>query len=63
MYQEEVEIALTEPELRALDKLVEEGIYMDRQEAMRDALRRLFQFYGIEPFTDKGIKSKKVARA
>ena len=31
---------------------------MDPQDAIRDALRRLFQFHGIEPFADKGVDLK-----
>ena len=34
----------------ALDELVETGIYMDRQVAMRAALRLLFRLHKIEPF-------------
>ncbi len=33
-----------------LDHLVEEGLYMERQEAIRAALRLLFRFHGPEPF-------------
>ena len=36
-----------------LDRLVEMGIYLDPQEAIRDSLRRTFRAYGLEPFTDK----------
>ncbi len=50
MKKKEVELIVTAPYLRALDSLVEEGIYMNRQTAIRDALRRRFQFYKIEPF-------------
>ena len=63
MIKKEVQTTLTTPYLQALNNLVEKGIYLAPQVAIREALRRLFQFYGIEPFTDKGIKSKKVARA
>ena len=36
-----------------LHSLVEMGIYLDPQEAIRDSLRRTFRAYGLEPFTDK----------
>ncbi len=49
-------LTLTKVYVDALDQLVEEGLYMEHQEAIRAALRRLFQFYGLEPFTDKGAE-------
>jgi Arc/MetJ-type ribon-helix-helix transcriptional regulator len=44
-------VTLTDPFLNALDRLVKEGLYIDNQDAIRDALRRLFQYHGIDPFT------------
>ena len=41
---------LTKPYLDALDRLVQEGVYINRRELVKDALRRLFRHYGIEPF-------------
>ena len=49
-------LLLTGPYLDALEQLVEKGIYLEHQVAIRDALRRLFQFHGIESFSDKGAK-------
>ncbi len=43
-------LTLTEPFVKALDELVEEGIYLEPQDAIRDALRILFRLQGIEPF-------------
>ncbi len=43
-------LTLTEPFLSALDRLVEEGIYLEHQVAIRDALRILFRLHGIAPF-------------
>ncbi len=40
----------------SLDCLVEMGVFLDPQDAIRDSLRRTFRVYGIEPFTDKGAK-------
>jgi len=43
-------VTLTRPYLKALNCLVNKGIYMDHQDGIRDALRRLFQYHGIKPF-------------
>ena len=51
-----VSLTLTKVYIDALDQLVEEGIYMEHQDVIRAALRLLFQFHGIEPFTDKGAE-------
>lgn len=47
-------MTLTTPYIEALDSLVEEGLYMDHQDVIRHALRRLFQYHGIESFTKNG---------
>ena len=44
-------VTLTTAYVRALDRLVEEGLYIDHQDAIRDALRRLFEYHGLEPFS------------
>jgi len=46
-------VTLTATYIGALDRLVEEGLYIDHQDAIRDALRRLFQYHGIEAFSEK----------
>jgi Arc/MetJ-type ribon-helix-helix transcriptional regulator len=46
-------VTLTAAYIGALDRLVEEGLYIDHQDAIRDALRRLFQYHGIEAFSEK----------
>ena len=48
--EKRISVTLTGPYLEALDRLVQEGVYADSAEAVRDALRRLFRHYGIEPF-------------
>lgn len=45
-----VSVTLTKPYVDALDRLVEDGVYVVRGEAVKDALRRLFRHYGVEPF-------------
>lgn len=52
-------LTLTEPYLDATERLVREGVYVDRAEVIKDALRRLFRHYGIEPF---GAEEPKEAR-
>ena len=49
-------MTLTPVYVEALDQLVEEGIYLEHQGAIRDALRILFKFHGIESFIDKGAE-------
>lgn len=46
-----VSIQLTEPYIKCLNTLIEKGIFNERQDAMREALRSLFQKHGLEPFT------------
>lgn len=42
--------SLTKPYLDALEGLIQKGVYVDRAEVIKDALRRLFRHYGIEAF-------------
>ncbi len=49
-------VTLTSIYAEALDRVVDEGLYLDPQGAIRAALMRLFQFHGIAPFTDKGAE-------
>ena len=49
-------VTLTEPYIAALNRLVEEGLYMDHQGGIRHALRRLFRFHGIEPLYNELVK-------
>ena len=45
-----VSVTLTRPYLDALDRLVEEGIYLSKGEIILEALRRLLRSYGLDPF-------------
>jgi len=56
-------LTLTKVYIETMDQLVEMGLYIDHQAAIRDALRRLFQFHGIEPFTDKEAELEPEASA
>ena len=42
-------VTLTEIYIARMDRLVEEGVYLDHQDAIRVALRSLFQHHGMEP--------------
>jgi len=53
-------VALTKPYLDAMDGLVREGIYVSRRELVKDALRRLFRHYELEPF---GVEDSEEADA
>ena len=55
--KERLYIILTETYIDALNLLVEKGIYLERTVVIRDALRRLFRFYKIEPFYQEEIES------
>jgi len=48
-----VSVTMTEAYVDALDHLVEKGLYLNRGEAVLEALRHLFRSYGIEPFAAK----------
>jgi len=53
-----VSVTMTTPYVEALDRLVEDGIYLSRGEAILESLRVLFRGYGIEPFAEKKIQSE-----
>jgi len=46
--RERITIRLTLKYLQLLDKLVEDGVYNSRNEAIRDGLRLLFEHYGYK---------------
>ena len=54
-----VSVTLTKPYLDALDRLMEDGIYLSRGEIVMEALRYLFRSYGIEPFSARGAEDTK----
>ena len=43
-------VTLSESFQNGLDELVERGIYLNPQDAMRESLRDTFEKYGIDPF-------------
>jgi len=49
-------VTLTELYIVRLNSLVEEGVYLDHQDAIRSALRRLFQFHGMEPLYSEQVE-------
>jgi len=48
--RERVTVLLVGPYLDGLDCLIKEGIYLERQEAIRDALQLLMRRQGVPPF-------------
>ncbi len=53
-------LTLTEVFVEGLDQLVGRGLYLNPQGVIRAGLSLLFQFHGIESFTDKRPRVKKV---
>jgi len=51
-----ISVTMTETYISALDYLVEKGLYLNRGEAVLEALRNFFKSYGIEPFATKGTE-------
>jgi len=50
-------VTLTEPYIERLDRLVHaNAIYLDHQDAIRDALRRLFKYHGMEPLYNELVE-------
>ncbi len=49
MSKKRYSVTLTERYVERLDRLIEEGVYLDQQAAIRDALRHIFQHHGMEP--------------
>ena len=50
LVKKRLSVTLTEPYLEALDRLVEEGIYLSRGEVVLEALRIFLRQQGMEPF-------------
>ena len=51
-----VSVTMTEAYTDALDILVGKGLYLNRGEAVLEALRHFFRGYGIEPFATKSAE-------
>ncbi len=45
-----ISLTLKRVYIEALDQLVEAGLYVNPQEIIKDALRRIFRHYEIKPF-------------
>ena len=48
-------LTLTGVYVKALDQLVDEGIYLEHQVAIRAALRLLFRHHNVAPFAEKEV--------
>ena len=55
MERKKVSLTLTTRYIERLDHLVKEGLYMERQAAIREGLRLLFELHGV-PLDFKGVK-------
>ena len=53
MEKKRVSVTMTQPYVDALDRLVEEGVYLSRGEAVLEGVRLLLRQRGIEPFAEK----------
>ncbi|MBA7650537.1 hypothetical protein ES703_58343 [subsurface metagenome] len=49
-------VTLTQRYVERLNRLIEEGVYLDQQSAIRDALRLLFRHHGMEPLYEKRVE-------
>ena len=54
-----ISVNLTWSFLEALDRLVNEGVYVNHQDAVREALMRLFRFHGIEQLSQNGSRDRR----
>ena len=49
-------LTLTDLYIDRIDRLIEEGVYMDLQDAIRAGLRHLFLFHEIEPLYKEQVE-------
>ncbi|GAI06466.1 unnamed protein product, partial [marine sediment metagenome] len=54
-----VSLTLTPVYVETLDTLVKNGLFIDRQDGIRQALRDLFQKQGLDPFLGQVPKNLK----
>ena len=52
--RERITIRLTKRYLDLLNALIEKGVYNSRNEAIRDALRIMYEYHGLKVSTQKG---------
>jgi len=52
-------ITITEQYKNTLDELVEMGIYLSREEAMRAGLRLLFKYHNLEIMQEEAKRKKR----
>lgn len=58
MERTKLDVTMPQDFIDVLDRLVEEGLYLNRGEIIREALRDHFRKNGIEPFCDEGAEKK-----
>ncbi len=52
MALETIEIRLTKGLLKAIDRMIEQGLYLNRSEAIRDAIRKQFFLRSVEKISE-----------
>lgn len=56
-----VYVTLTKGLVETIDRLVKRGLYMDQRAVIRDAIRHLFHYHGIEPLYDELVEPGKTS--
>ena len=59
MDSSKLDVTMTQAYIDAMDRLVEEGVYLDRGEIIMEALRVFLREHGIEPFCTEVAEEKK----
>jgi Arc/MetJ-type ribon-helix-helix transcriptional regulator len=52
MHKKRVDIQMASPYLSGMNLLIQDGLYQNQSEIIKDALRRLFQHYEISLVTE-----------
>ena len=51
MAKKRYSVTLTDPFQKGLEELIEIGLFIDAQHALREGLRCIFERYGVKPFS------------
>ena len=52
MQKQRISVTMTQAYVENLDRLIEDGLYLNRGQVVREALRYVFRGYGLEPFQE-----------
>jgi len=58
LLEKRVSFILTQPYIEAMDRLIQEGVYISRAEVVKDALRWLFRHYEIRIYEAQDEKNR-----